>query len=321
MLRKISFLLILVGMLGLMVGCVEINITSTGALEYKEYNEQVFENTANFSLINSNGSVVIEPSTDGKIKVQSMKVITGDKEERLREIAGYLTISADRSGGSLRVESHYPTPRPAGVASMRIDYRLYIPVNTKVNVKTSNGSVQVNGMHNTLDLQSSNGSLTISNHRGYLDAQTSNGSIEISNSEGEADLLSSNGRISLRNYTGVIDAQTSNGRIEVDTNKVVHQATLKTSNSSVLFKAKLDRRGDYEIISSNGSIEAWLEKNLSYDLYAKTSNGRVQFTFPMQFSGTFEKNLIDGKLFNGTDVGFSAKTSNGNIIFMAWEDK
>jgi hypothetical protein len=293
----------MVGMLGLFAGCVEIDIMSNGALEYKEYNEQVFENMANFYLSNSNGSVVIEPSTDGKIKVQSVKVITGATEERLREIAGYLTIRYERSGSTFNVETHYPMPRPAGVASMRIDYRLYIPVNTKIEVKTTNGSIQVNGMHNSVQLQSSNGSLTISNHRGYLEAQTTNGSIEVVNSEGEVDL------------------QSSNGRIEVDTNKVVHQADLETSNSSILFKARLDRRGNYELNSSNGSMEIWVEKSLSYDLYAKTSNGRVQFTFPMQFSGIFEKNYIDGKLFNGSDIQLRAKTSNGNIIFMAWEDK
>lgn len=321
MFRKISCGFILLIMLGLLAGCVEIEVTTSGALEYKEYDEQAFDPAASISLINGNGSVAIEPSTDGKIKVQSVKILRGESEQRLREIAGYLTISSERSGNAFHIETHYPVPRPAGVSSMGVDYRVYIPANARVKVKTSNGSIVVNGIKNTVELQSSNGSLTVTNHRGFLDGLTSNGSIEVIGGEGEVDLQTSNGRISIRNYTGAVEANSSNGRIEVDTTKVIQRAELETSNSSIFFKARLDRRGDYDLKSSNGSIEMWLEKSLNYDLYAKTSNGRVQFTFPIQFSGTFEKNLVDGKLFNGIDVGLTARTSNGNIIFNAWEDK
>lgn len=321
MYRKVSFLLILLAMVGLFTGCVQIEITNTGALEYKEYDEKVFDKATQFNLNNANGSVVIEPSTDGKIKVQSMKVLTGSSEDRLREIATYVTIGMGKSGSSFNVETHYPMPRPSGIASMRVDYRIYLPTNTKVKVKTTNGSIQVNGIQTTLELQSSNGFIHVTNHRGFLDGRTTNGWIEVTGSEGEANLESSNGRISVRNYMGAIEAQTNNGRIDIDTTKVIHRASLETSNASILFKARLSRNGNYEFISSNGSIEAWIEKNLSYDLYAKTSNGRVQFTFPVQFSGTFEKNFVDGELFNGDNVSLRAKTSNGNITFMAWEDK
>lgn len=316
--RNLSFILVLIGVLALLQGCVVVDFTD-GKYDFKEFAEKSFKRVANVNLDNFQGNIIIEPATDGKIKVQYAKVLTGETEQRLREIAKKITVDFEQSSSSLTIITDRPEPRPQGINSMYLEFRLYIPSGVRVNVKTSNGSIDASGMRDTMYLRSSNGRVTVNDQKGDLTIRTSNGSIESTNVVGEIDVESSNGRIVLNNVTGQIDAETSNGSIEVFTTQLIESADLRTSNASIKFKAKMRDQGRYDMETSNGSIDIWLDKHEGYDLYAKTSTGRIQFNFSTKLVGTYEKNYVKGEI-QGGGANVTLKTSNGGITIHEMEE-
>lgn len=319
MLRKASLILVVVGLLALVQGCVVVDYTA-GGVQYKEYAEKIFKHVDSVNLDNFQGSVLIEPAIDGKIKVQSGKVLTGEDENHLKEVAKKVIIDYHEGSNGLVITTDRPEPRPAGVQSMSVDFRMYIPTDTQLTIRTANGSIQVTGMRDTLYLRSSNGSITIDDLVGNLTAKTSNGGINLNRVIGNMDLESSNGRLQLSDIKGEVQAQTSNGGIQVETTQLIEKSDLRTSNASIKFRGKMKNDGRYEMETSNGAIDVYVNKKMGYDLYAKTSNGRIQFTFPIKFAGTFEKDYVNGKVDNG-GASMVLRTSNGGITIHEMEEE
>lgn len=310
--RKFGVLILFVGILVFSTACVEISVLGDGRIEYQEKSEELFDPVDIFVLDNFNGSVEIQPSEDGKIKVQWVKYIKGDSEERLREVAELIKVEITEKSDLLQIKTEQPRPRPIGVNSMWMGFRIYLPVEIKANIRTANGSITVYGLRNNLSLRTSNGNITINDHIGNIIGDTSNGSIRVNEFLGEIDLDSSNGSVLLYDMEGKIKADTSNGKIIVESDKVVERAELGTSNSSIEFKARMQREGYYRFNTSNGSISLWLDTQMGYYLDAKTSNGKINFSFPTQFHGSYSKKEILGELFGG-GTKVLLRTSNGNI--------
>ncbi len=319
MIRKMSLVLIVLSMLFLFAGCVEISIQPDGSVEYKEYIEETFEPSDSFVLDNFAGTVLIEPSIDGKIKIQAVKVLRGFSEERLREIVDEVTVDMDYSASQLVIRTDQLRPRPSGVSSMKVDFRIYLPVETITDIRSSNANIMISGLRGNLKMRTSNGSLVVKDHTGDVIGTSSNGSIQIDGSQGNFDLNTSNAAIELTNIAGSIKADSSNGRIRVDTTDVVLGAYLDTSNSSIEFRGKMVEGNHYEMDTSNGSIQIWIDESLGYDLNAKTSNGRVEFTFPIEIAGSYNSNHLYGQI-GGGGTTLTLSTSNGNIKLHKMED-
>ena len=311
MIRKASLLIVIVSMFALLQACVVVDF-SDGKYSYKEAAEKVLKHVDTISLDNFQGSVIIEPATDGKIKVQYVKVLTGESEARLREVAKKVTVEFHQGSKNIDIITDRPEPRPDGVNNMSVQFRICLPSDVRVNVKTANGSIDVSGMRDTMYLRSSNGGVTVSDVVGDLTVHTSNGSIEANQVSGIIDLESSNGRLTLTDVKGELQCDTSNGAIEITTSQLIDRADLNTSNSSIKFKGKMRSNGRYEMDTSNGSIDCWLDKNQGYNLYAKTSNGRVLFTFSTKLVGTYEKSYLQGSVLGG-GANVSMRTSNSSI--------
>ncbi|MCK4259745.1 MAG: DUF4097 family beta strand repeat protein [Halanaerobiales bacterium] len=317
--NKVLLFSVMISMIILLGGCVEVNFLSNGRYEYKEYIEENFAAFDFLTLVNFQGSVLIEPSDTEEIKIQAVKVLKGDSEERLKEVAEEVKIDFIEKSSELIIKTKRPIPRPSKIGSMGVDFKIILPRETQVVIDTNNGSIKVNGLQNKLILTTSNGSIKVDEYQGNLIAKSSNGSISVNKIEGNLNLHTSNGRIVIENVLGEINAETSNGSIRVDTEFLVSNADLATSNGRITFKGKMDRAGDYKFKSSNSSMELWIDPILGYDLFAKTSNGKIQFDFPITFIGTNEAKYMEGK-FNGGGIDLTVRTSNGNIYFKDWSE-
>ncbi len=268
-------------------------------------------------LNNNQGRVSIEPALYGKIKVQTAKFLRGDSEEELKELAKEVTIDFEENNSELIIITDCPKPRPSKIKSMWVDFKIFLPREMKVVVKTSNGGIEITGMRKKLTLTTSNGRVNVSDHIGELYVRSSNGSISIEKVEGNLNLRTSNGRIAIEDTKGEIVATTSNASINVDRDSLFNKADLHTSNGGIEYRGKMEQDGHYEMITSNNSIKVWIDQNLGYDLYATTSNGNVKISFPMVFDGSNESKFMKGTLFGGgTDL--TLRTSNSNIYLNEW---
>lgn len=138
-----------------------------------------------------------------------------------------------------------------------VDYTLEVPAGIPVSGETSNGSVSLSKV-------------------GAVNVTTSSGAIELDGVSGAVDVRTSNGRITGRGLSGRhIGAETSNGDIDL-TPATAQNVRAKTSNGSVTVKVP---KGPYRISAetSSGSkdIDVAGDPAARYRLDLITSNGDI----------------------------------------------
>jgi DUF4097 and DUF4098 domain-containing protein YvlB len=141
-------------------------------------------------------------------------------------------------------------------------------------------------------MRTSNGSIHVQGLQGRLDAQTSNGPIELADVTGDATLHTSNGHIHAQRLNGSADAGTSNGGIDLELpGRLVHDVRAHTSN---------------------GGITVRLQEPLNAHVMASTSNSSIHTDFDVRMNGEFSKRRLEGSIGNGGPM-LDLSTSNGSI--------
>ena len=98
------------------------------------------------------------------------------------------------------------------------DIEITTPSNTRVGLSTSNGTIELYGMHRSGTVRSSNGKIIMDDVTGDFDVHASNGRVDIARATGTFDIETSNGRF---DFAGVIVSgvdnrmTTSNGGTEI----------------------------------------------------------------------------------------------------------
>ena len=214
-----------------------------------------------------NGRVIVNPGADGTVRVQAALRKPDDVE--------YETV---QDGDTVSVDAK-TVERRSGIFnfgdSPGADIEITAPSNTRVELRTSNGSVEVHGMHRS-------GSL-----------RTSNGSIRMEDVTGDFDISTSNGEVTIARATGTFDVQTSNGRIEFD--------------------GELVPGGNNRMATSNGSLGITLRGTPSVRIDASTVNGSVTTRLPILTSSTEGGRHLVGTIGTG-DAGLFARTTNGSVV-------
>lgn len=106
-----------------------------------------------------------------------------------------------------------------------------------------------------------------------LEVKTSNGRIEVVGVASGTMARTSNGAIRLQECTGLIEAKSSNGRIEIDGDSL-KEVNAVTSNGSVRIEGQLEK-GNHRVKTSNGRISVDLS-GAPVRFMAKTTNGKIR---------------------------------------------
>ena len=139
-------------------------------------------------------------------------------EERARELARQVRVVADERG--VRSEGPPQTKR----ARWGVAYRIFVPRETDVEVRTVNGPISVEGIRSRMDLETVNGPISISKSGGDVRGRTTNGPLDVA-LEGSRwvgrglDLESTNGPVTVvvpENFSADLEFGTSNGPMEFD---------------------------------------------------------------------------------------------------------
>ena len=130
-------------------------------------------------------------------------------------------------------------------------------------VETVNGSINVKELAGRIRLESVNGRITASSLEGDVKIDTVNGTIVSRSSKGKEDSYESvNGNIEVFSESGDINVETVNGDIELELGKV-NQLNMDTVNGSIDVKLELERNGEIEASSVGGSINLYLQSDVS----------------------------------------------------------
>jgi len=164
---------------------------------------------------------------------------------------------------------------------------------------------------------------------GFLSALFSNINVSISYriklpKYSDLDIHTTNGKIIVYELNGNVYTKTTNGSIYVERiNGSVNAITTNGSIKAEILQAKSKNNMNFK--STNGSIKLYLPRNISADIYANTTNGRVYCDFLIDtrdrrryYNDNYRrKRTLRGRI-NGGGVDIEVKTTNGSISILEY---
>jgi len=236
----------------------------TGTVETRD-DRFVVAGSPRIVVKSGNGRIVVNPGPDGTVRVQATLKKPDGLEYETNQEGDIITIEViEKSRGIFNI-----------VDSPGADIEITAPSSTMVELRTSNGAVEVFGMRRSGNIHTSNGKVVMQDVAGNFEISTSNGSVKIT--------LAS----------GTFDVETSNGRIDFD--------------------GDLVSGGDNRMRASNGSVDIKLRGTPSVKLDASTSNGSVDTRLPILTTSPGDPHRLVGTIGTG-DAELFVETSNGSVV-------
>ncbi|HEY2324634.1 MAG TPA: DUF4097 family beta strand repeat-containing protein [Thermoanaerobaculia bacterium] len=218
---------------------------------------------ATFALDNVNGHVNVTSWDQPRIRVRAVKTVS--RADDPRGTLNALRVEMTPRDGGVSVHTVYPKHGDLGFVDFftgnwvdaKVEYDVTVPRSMSLNVETTNGTIEVNGVSGLLKVETTNGSIRLDRCAGNIDATTTNGRVTaelLSIDRTHANRLSTtNGKIVLTvpsSLAAEIDASTTNGSIDselaVTTHSISHHSLRGTVNGG---------GAELRLRTTNGSIE------------------------------------------------------------------
>lgn len=209
------------------------------------------------------------------------------------------------------------------------DYRVTMPANVEVRVKTGKGNIEGSALAGPLELRSGSGNVRLSEIDGKLTINVGSGSVTVAESSlSEVQIKSGSGDIQIDGVQGPLSASTGSGSISVanvrDTLLTLttgsgdikvsdaEDATLalKTGSGSINFAGSLGDSGAHSAMTASGNLSLTLPDDASFQLEAQTSFGGIDLPRDWNVSG--QDKSRSGKVGRGGPT-LQLNTSSGDI--------
>jgi DUF4097 and DUF4098 domain-containing protein YvlB len=278
---------------------------------------------SNVSAEEYNKSYTVEGRPNVRVDVDdsSVRVITSDTskvefhvtyEGFTIGIGGDLHVDSQQSGNQVTLTAHTKSHITIGINTRRLSTEVYMPKNADLQIDSSDGSIDVASVNGNITVQTKDGAVKATQLTGKIDLATSDGNVTVDTLKGQIRLHSGDGAISGGNLDGKCEASTTDGQIHLagrfDT------LSLKSSDGAVSANAASGSQmsSDWEIKSSDGSVDVALPKDLRANLDASTGDGRISVGLPVTVQGDMSKTHVQGTI-NGGGPVLRIRTSDGSI--------
>jgi len=159
-------------------------------------------------------------------------------------------------------------------------------------VVNGNGAVDLDAVEGDTYVKTSFGSIDVNGVKGKFTAQNSNGSVTARRIAGDAGVDTSFSGVTLEGVGGSVHVNNQNGAIEVTAAAATcHDISLRTSFSEIV--ARIPAAGGYRV-------------------NAKTSFGHINSDLPITATGTLGGDSLSGTIGSGS-CALELTNSNGNI--------
>ncbi len=195
--------------------------------------------------------------------------------------------------------------------SVNFNATLSVPESIDVDLHTSGGHIEIDGVEGDVAARTSGGHMNLANIGGPVNAHTSGGSITASDLRSAADLSTSGGRIKVDSIAGNSKLKTSGGSISAT--GVNGPLDAKTSGGSITATFPRGIDADTVLKTSGGGITAKLPQSERFYLNARTSGGGVRTDFPITMTGELKRSQTAEGPVNGGGPLLELRTSGGSI--------
>ena len=207
-------------------------------------------------------------------------------------------------------------------------FKIEVPEDTRIDIDTAGGSIDVQNVSSEARLDTSGGSIRAKDIRGELSADTSGGSIQIDEVDGDVTADTSGGSITVRGVRGALHADTSGGGItvedvtgdiEADTSggsiKITEaggRVRAETSGGPIRVSFAPGNAAGGSLSTSGGGITVELDPAVGLDIDASASGGSVDVDVPVMVQGTVSRSALSGKIAGGGET-LRLRSSGGGV--------
>ena len=207
-------------------------------------------------------------------------------------------------------------------------FKIGVPQDTRIEIDTAGGSIEVTDISAPALLDTSGGSIRAKGIRGELSADTSGGSIQVDDVEGNVSADTSGGSITVRGVRGAVKADTSGGGItiedvtgdiEADTSggsiKIAEagaRVRAETSGGPIRVSFAPGNAAGGSLSTSGGGITVELDPSVGLDIDASASGGSVDVDIPVMVQGTVSRSALSGKVGGGGET-LRLRSSGGGV--------
>ena len=188
-----------------------------------------------------------------------------------------IRIEEHQNGDAVEIDVRFPHHNiTVDWGQHRVDVVIQMPREGKVDLRTGDGKIDINGLKGEMDLHSGDGSETLESVDGKLRAETGDGSIE------------TNGRFD------EVDLKTGDGHLDV------HAAAGSSLNEG------------WSLKTGDGNVSLLVPADIAADGDLHTGDGHIDLDMPITTDGKMRKGEIHGKL-NGGGSALTIRTGDGSI--------
>jgi DUF4097 and DUF4098 domain-containing protein YvlB len=173
-----------------------------------------------FEVKNTNGTVTVEQGTDeGAVEVRAERTVKAASDEAAQAILKQIEMHEEVTPDGVRLETR--APKNWGRGGHEVRYFIKVPKSIRVDARTTNGGVRLNGIVNEVNASTVNGGIKGEGLSGHIDANTTNGGVDIgltALSDAGVTLETVNGGVQLelpRTAKADISARVVNGGVNV----------------------------------------------------------------------------------------------------------
>ncbi|MGD2041431.1 MAG: DUF4097 family beta strand repeat-containing protein [Anaerolineae bacterium] len=225
------------------------------------------------------GSVTVQGGQEGTIGVVAIKQASS-LQNRQR-----IQVDVSRQGNTVQVRTQVPSP----LSNANVRLEITVPAETRLNLDTGAGSIEVRGIRQSVKVHTGAGSLSLYDVTGSIDADTGAGSVTLTSVQGEITAHSGAGSIDVRDATG--------------------RALLDTGTGSIDYQGT--PQGECRFESGMGSIDLRLPATLNMDVDLESGMGTVSVEY--EVAGQVSRQEVKGTIGHGGDGSIYARTGTGSI--------
>lgn len=223
-----------------------------------------------------NGAIEVVGSDRQTVDVEVILRGTGMSREAASDNLRAVEVDLKHENDTVTVKAR-KRGSTGGAGSPGAEVRLLVPIGTQVDLVTTNGAVEVQGI------------------------------------AGDVYVRTTNGAMQLRGEFFSVDVETTNGALDIETSEPAVVRAVST-NGSVRFTGPLSEEGENRLETTNGSIWAGLPEESAFNLDASTSNGKVSVDFDVTTSGgPFDSNKLKATVGTEPTTNLVLRTTNGSI--------
>jgi hypothetical protein len=220
-------------------------------------------------------------------------------------------MGGDRNGVKLGVD--IPNDDPATAEPSTIE--VWVPAGSRVRVKSTRGSIIVDGVTGALDLGSTSGDITVTGVPRELTVETMDGDMELDGAIVWLRARAAGGDITVRGGAEDLVAASVSGAVTV-TGGPVRAARLETMTGAIVFEASIARGAVLDVGTHSGAVRVLLPKGSTPTVEATT------IAAPIDNNLTPQRALIrgDGRelaLSLGGDARLTIRSFKGAVT-LAW---